>query len=87
MLGGCVNLPKSDVPSAAAAQLPTTWRANTSDGGTTELHAWWNEFSDAQLRALIDKALAQNYDLKAAVERTRQAQALITVARANCILR
>jgi NodT family efflux transporter outer membrane factor (OMF) lipoprotein len=83
VLSGCVNLPKSDVPSAAAAQIPATWRATTSDGRTAELTSWWNEFSDAQLRALIDKALAQNYDLKAAVERTRQAQALITVARAN----
>jgi NodT family efflux transporter outer membrane factor (OMF) lipoprotein len=81
-LSGCVSLPKSDTASAVADQLPAQWRAGQVDTAA-DLRTWWNDFSDGELRALIDKALANNYDLKAAVERTRQAQALITVARAD----
>jgi NodT family efflux transporter outer membrane factor (OMF) lipoprotein len=44
---------------------------------------WWDAFSDDTLRMLIERALAANYDLKAAVERSRRAEALIGVARAE----
>jgi len=84
MLGGCVSLPRNETVAAAASNLPSAWRA--SNGGideTAELAQWWNGFADAQLRGLIDKALARNYDLKAAVERTRQARALSAVARSS----
>lgn len=81
-LGGCVSMPRNDTVSAAATRLPTTWK-NAQGDQATDLATWWNGFSDAQLRALIDKALLHNYDLKAAVERSRQAQALITVARGS----
>src|SRR4030095_2794888 len=81
-LSGCVSVPKHVTVSAAAARLSDTWRNAFADV-STDIEAWWNGFADAQLRALIDKALTYNYDLKAAVERTLQAQALITVARAG----
>jgi NodT family efflux transporter outer membrane factor (OMF) lipoprotein len=81
-LAGCVSLPGNDTVSAAAERLPTEWRSG-QDAQATDVTAWWNSFSDEQLRALIDKALANNYDLKAAVERSRQAQALVTAARSN----
>jgi NodT family efflux transporter outer membrane factor (OMF) lipoprotein len=82
MLGGCVSIPRSDTVSSVAAQLPESWRHAGSDA-TTDVAAWWNGFADAELRALIDKALTNNYDLKAAIERSRQAEALIRVARAD----
>src|SRR5262245_54268701 len=81
-LSACVSVPKDDTVSAATARLPDTWRTASEDV-SPDIEAWWNGFADAQLRQLIDKALAYNYDLKAAVERTRQAQALITVTRAG----
>jgi NodT family efflux transporter outer membrane factor (OMF) lipoprotein len=79
---GCVSIPKDDTVSVAATQLPATWKHASADTAS-DIEAWWNGFADAQLRALIEKTLTYNYDLKAAVERTRQAQALITVTRAD----
>src|SRR5262245_6299688 len=81
-LAGCASLPPNVAVRAAAERLPTEFRSGHG-AEMTDLTNWWNGFSDTQLRALIDKALASNYDLKAAVERSRQAQALITVARAD----
>ena len=83
-LSACVSMPRSDAVAVSASQLPAAWHASAgyADEGA-DLAAWWNGFADPQLRALIDRALAQNFDLKAAVERSRQAQALITVTRAS----
>ncbi len=41
---------------------------------------WWSVFPDPDLQALIRTALAQNYDLRVAVQRILQAQSLVTVA-------
>ncbi len=41
---------------------------------------WWSVFPDPELQALIRTALAQNYDLRVAVQRILQAQSLVTVA-------
>jgi NodT family efflux transporter outer membrane factor (OMF) lipoprotein len=83
-LSACVSVPRSDAVVVGASELPAAWHASAghTDEGA-DLAAWWNGFTDPQLRALIDRALAHNYDLKAAVERSRQAQALITVTRAS----
>src|SRR5262245_59181762 len=67
----CVSVPPNEAVSAAAAQVPTDWRNAPTGVETITVPAWWDGFADAQLRALIDKALAHNYDLKAAAERAR----------------
>ena len=41
---------------------------------------WWSVFPDPDLQALIRTALAQNYDLRVAVQRILQAQSQVTVA-------
>jgi outer membrane protein, multidrug efflux system len=41
---------------------------------------WWEVFKDDQLKALIDKALANNYDLGIAVSRVEQSRQLAAVA-------
>ena len=38
--------------------------------------AWWRAFGDPELDALIDRALAANLDLRAALDRVREARAL-----------
>ncbi len=69
-IAGCATtetaLPKLELP-AAEAQAPTA------------LDRWWAMFGDAQLSALVDEALANNLDLRAAVAR-------IDIARANLLL-
>ena len=37
--------------------------------------AWWNDFNDPELNALIDRAVKSNLDLKIAVARVREARA------------
>jgi multidrug efflux system outer membrane protein len=58
--------PKLDLPAAEAKAPP-------------QLDSWWNLFGDPQLSALIEEALANNLDLRAAVAR-------IDLARANLLL-
>ncbi len=41
---------------------------------------WWTEFGDAELDALIDTALANNYDLRVAVARIEQAERQVRIA-------
>jgi multidrug efflux system outer membrane protein len=43
---------------------------------------WWEVFGDPALRALIEEALAGNYDLRIAAERVQQARAQSMIARA-----
>ncbi len=43
---------------------------------------WWEVFSDPVLQRLVAEAVQNNYDLRAAIARVEQAQALVGVARA-----
>ncbi len=44
---------------------------------------WWTIFDDEQLRALIHKAIVQNYDVRIAAARVLQAQAALGITRAD----
>jgi len=44
------------------------------------LERWWNEFNDPTLTALVDEALANNLDLRAAISRVDAARAGVTAA-------
>lgn len=48
---------------------------------TADLSNWWAGFGDKELEGLVDRALAQNLDLKQAVARVNQASALTVGAR------
>jgi NodT family efflux transporter outer membrane factor (OMF) lipoprotein len=82
LLCGCAGMPNNKVMTAAPSILPSSWRS-AGNGLTTDLTAWWEGVSDASLQALINKALERNYDLRAAIERSRQAEALVVVARSH----
>jgi multidrug efflux system outer membrane protein len=65
--------------------LPAAYRAAdaaapAADAETFGAIQWWSVFPDPDLQALIRTALAQNYDLRVAVQRILQAQSLVTVA-------
>jgi len=70
-IAGCATTetapPKLDLPVATAAKAPV------------ELDSWWTLFGDTELTALVEEALANNLDLRAAVAR-------IDLARANLLL-
>ena len=75
VLHGCTVGPDYHRPNAAA---PAQWAETLSGGETndaTSIAAWWNEFHDRELNALIGRAVQSNLDLKIAVSRVREARA------------
>ena len=76
---GCAVGPDYERP---VLSVPEKWRteANAQADATLANVPWWELFKDEQLQALIQVALAQNQDLKIAVERidTARLQSLQT---------
>ncbi len=73
LMSGCVAAPalqRQPVPS----DLPDRWTAGQSDNGQVD-SAWWTDFKDPRLNALVEEAHALNHDLKTAAGRMRAAQA------------
>ncbi|HEX7112481.1 MAG TPA: TolC family protein [Mizugakiibacter sp.] len=73
-LAGCSPAP---VRPTLDRQVPAAWReAPAPLGPAPDLHVWWRAFGDAELDRLVDAALADNLDIRAAGERLRAARAL-----------
>ncbi len=76
VLAGCaVNQP---APPVSDLPAPTATAADNA-----LLARWWVAFDDSALTALVDEALANNLDLKAALSRIELARAQILLAQAN----
>jgi NodT family efflux transporter outer membrane factor (OMF) lipoprotein len=79
LLGGCVPrlgpAPKinASAPTETVATLPVR-------AGVTVDQAWWTNFGDPQLDALVNEALAGSPDIAAAAARVAQAEALVQQA-------
>lgn len=69
---------------AITADWPATGAASATSIGSEEAVADWREFfSDAKLEAVIERALANNRDLRVAVLNVERARALYRVQRAD----
>jgi len=83
-LGGCAVGPDYREPAPAT---PSDWLAGQDADlkpiNTDTLKNWWKSFGDARLDRLMDRALADNLDLKAAMARIEQARAERRSARAE----
>ena len=80
-LHGCVLGPNYKRPAVAA---PPTFRGQaTPEPNSWADNGWWDIYSDPYLTALIKEALTNNYDLKTAIARAKEAQAYLRVARAG----
>jgi outer membrane protein, multidrug efflux system len=78
LLGGCSTPAPLRPPPAVAT---STWHAPLPHGGQTgQLSAWWSQFDDPLLPALIDEAQAAHPLLAQALARVRQARASQRVA-------
>jgi NodT family efflux transporter outer membrane factor (OMF) lipoprotein len=62
---------------------PAGWNESGAATGTAVSADWWSTFGSAELRALVDDALAGSPDLAIATERVRQAEAQVRVAGAS----
>jgi multidrug efflux system outer membrane protein len=69
--------PEPAMPPAYRSELTPAEAASFAD------QAWFDVFRDATLRALIDEALAANYDLRVATARVEQAQHQVGVTRSE----
>ncbi len=83
-LAGCTFGPKYQRP---AINTPATYRGAAAETQTaTESFGdtkWDSVFVDEELRKLIRKALEQNFDLRVAASRVLQAQAQVSITRAD----
>ena len=75
---GCSTTSPMLKPDVAA---PIAW--NEPATGTAVSADWWNAFGSAELRQLVDQALAGSPDLAIATERVRQAEAQVRIAGAS----
>ena len=89
LLAGCMAGPDYRAPETA---MPAIYQGQAKlDGhnGRKEslpaptLDTWWNGFNDAALERIIDRVLAQNLDLDAAMARVAQARAVAKQADAR----
>jgi len=80
MLSGCLVGPDYKRPMVVA---PTTFRGQSAaEQSSFADQGWWNLYADPFLSALIREALQNNYDLKTAIARAKEAGAYLGVARA-----
>jgi multidrug efflux system outer membrane protein len=78
---GCLLGPNYKRPVVSA---PPTFRGQpTVEPNSWADQGWWDIYSDTYLTALIKEALTNNYDLKTAIARAKEAQAYLRVARAD----
>ena len=73
VIAGCTTTPTE--PPAVDLPPPTT--------GDLHLERWWTEFNDPALTALVDEALANSLDLRAAMARVDQARAAVTATQGD----
>jgi outer membrane protein, multidrug efflux system len=72
-IGGCKTAPQRHAEDVGAA-IPEHWRAN-SESPQPAPGNWVETFDDPGLSALVNSALAENYELKAAAARVKAAVA------------
>jgi len=69
ILAGCAVGPDYRRP---AMESPSAWRIEEKAAQETANSAWWSQFNDPVLNALIDEALRSNFDLRIATARVNE---------------
>ena len=79
LLNGCLLGPNYQRPAISA---PAAFRGqSTTEQSSFADQGWWDVYSDPFLNALIKEALKNNYDLKTAIARAKEAEAYRAIAR------
>src|ERR1700760_3582940 len=73
-LSACAVGPRYTTPKEALA--PFSAAAPKAEHAAPPLDRWWTGFDDATLSSLIERALEQNLDLRAALSRADEARAV-----------
>ena len=82
-LAACSLSPDYKRPSVALSKQYLDHKSMSKSGKVWDAQAWSSLFEDPMLRRHIDEALAQNLDLKVALERVAEAWALLGFTRAD----
>ena len=80
LVSGCTLTPDYERP---ALDIPEFYIQPADGGASIANLEWWSLFQDAQLQYLIRTALEENKDLRASLQRIREARALLTFTRAD----
>jgi outer membrane protein, multidrug efflux system len=80
LFSGCKVGPKYHKPNLT---LPNKFTEQREASEKEELASWWTFFQDPYLNTLIEKALAQNYDLRIAIEKTKEMRAVYRLQNAK----
>lgn len=87
LLAGCTMGPNyaGPPPALPGARDPATFARADGEAVTpaAPVSRWWEGLNDAQLNALVEKALAANPDAQAAAARLQQARAALRLEQAN----
>jgi NodT family efflux transporter outer membrane factor (OMF) lipoprotein len=77
LLGGCSVGPKYKAPPPpGAAMAPFHNKVEApADNNSSSLDQWWTAFNDPMLATVVQRALSQNLDLAASLERVNQSRA------------
>ena len=77
----------SSAPQYADPQMPEGWfsAAGAQAADAETLAAWWRQFDDPQLTALVSRAMQQNHDVRLAMARVDSARAQLRQSRAGLL--
>ncbi len=77
----------SSAPQHADPPLPEGWfsAAGAQAADAETLAAWWRQFDDPQLSALVSRAMQQNHDVRLAMARVTAARAQLRQSRAGLL--
>ncbi|WP_373030864.1 TolC family protein [Sulfurovum sp.] len=78
MLSGCVKL-GPDFTGVDAPPLPQNWTHGSKKENSDAMAQWWKTFDDPTLNTLVQKAYAQNLDIKSAGLRILQSRAALGI--------
>jgi multidrug efflux system outer membrane protein len=86
VLAGCASAPERKPPDIDIT-APAAWTGGDMAAATVEPAdiRWWQEFKDSGLNQLVDEALRNNYNLKAAAARVDQAEAITRMSTADLL--
>lgn len=84
LLAACAGSPPPLQPVQFSAPVPEQWLAGTAVPGEVD-RQWWKRFGDEELDVLVDEALRENRDLRAAAARVEAAAVEARIAGAALV--
>jgi NodT family efflux transporter outer membrane factor (OMF) lipoprotein len=84
-LAACAVGPTYQRPKASLAPFHNAAAIEARGDAPASLQAWWRDFDDPELTRIVERVLAQNLDLAAALARVQQARAVAGQAGAQLL--